>query len=139
MPKGDEGFHTTFAEGLDDLSVMFDGGFIKFPHFWFNTRPFDGEAVGVEVEALQEVKVFFVSIPVIAGLARNIVGRIDRFRFEFLPMGIPSESRLRFSSEAFGILFLPFAPVIVLATFDLMRRSRSTPEEIFRKWHMGKK
>jgi hypothetical protein len=27
----------------------------------------------------------------------------------------------------------------VLATFDLMRRSRSTPEEIFRKWHMGKK
>lgn len=55
---------------------------------WFNARPFDREAKGVQSKLDQQIEILFVTVPRIAGVAAFIDSNRVRRALESPPIGI---------------------------------------------------
>lgn len=134
MEKRDEWLETAFSEREKDNTVMLDGFFIESSLFRLDPRPFDRKAVGIVAQIFREIEIFSETIIVIASEAGNIIFGVRRFSLKFLPMRIPAEVLFRFARQALGICFLPFAPIVVLPSLNLMGSGRRAPIKFFRKF-----
>ncbi len=133
VPESDEWFHATLMERRENLAIVSDGRLVKLPFHWFDTRPFDGKTMSVVVERPSDVEILAETVIVIAGDARDIVLWIFGFGAETFPVFDMAEFRMRLFSQAVGVFFFPFGPVIGGVALDLVGRGGSTPEEAFWK------
>jgi hypothetical protein len=128
---------------------MVDRFLIENSFFRLDPRPFDREAICVQMEFLKDIEVLFVSVVVISRCAGNVVLRIGCFLGEcrialLLAVTTPRVVEVLFTRlpRAFlGTSLLPHGPFVSHVAFDLITRSAGAPEEAVGKsefLHTGK-
>ena len=93
----------TLKETIDEITVPSNRILIPFTHCWFNPTPFQRKSVMRNIQILNEFKILFLSIPMVAS---NTTG-LPAFRSRFKP-----------------------SPIICVTTLDLVRCSCNAPHKI---------
>ena len=85
MPKVNNRLDAAFFKRRDVLLVMFDGCFIPLPLLRFDARPLNANTQAVEVQLFSNIKIFFIALIMLYGIAANVVIGVLGLVLDFLP------------------------------------------------------